>query len=171
MKFFTLLIAALILFCNPSFADVYAHPATLEQISKSIPTPQNIKCKFRQEKKLINIEKPLVSGGEFEFIQGEGVFFHTTYPIETTFNYTNQNYKQINDILKAISNKKYSKLEKDFKFFYLKEAENWTLGMKPKKTSSANDFINSISISGNDFINQIQILQTNGNETTIWFTK
>jgi len=171
MKFFCLLFIIFLLFCNSAFAEVYEHPATLEVIVKTIPEPGNIKCKFKQEKSLQNLEKPLVSGGEFEFIKNKGVVFHTTYPINSTVDYTNKNYKQINDIVNAISTKKYSKLEKDFNFYYANEAENWILGMKPKKNSAANDYITAITISGSDIIKRINILQTNGNETTIWFTK
>lgn len=152
-------------------ADVYDHPISLKTLSTEIPNMGSIKCKFRQEKHLQNIDKPLVSSGDFEFIENRGVYFYTQYPIKSTVDYTNKNYKQINEVVKAISTKKYSRLDKDFEFFYEKKNASWNLGMKPRRNSEAYNFISSITINGTDYINKISILQTNGNKTILWFTK
>lgn len=161
----------IICFYNVAYADVFSQPASLGTIVQQIPKPQNIKCKFKQEKHLQNISKPIVSGGDFEFVENKGVYFHTRYPVQTEIDYTNKNYKQINDVITAISNKKYSRLEKEFNFFYSKDGLKWILGMKPKTKSAASGYISAITISGKDYITQISITQTNGNKTVIWFTK
>ena len=173
MKSFNLIFTAIIflLFCNPTFADVFEHPATLNNISNQIPKMGSIQCKYKQEKYLQNISKPIVSAGDFKFVENEGVYFYATYPIKSTVDYTNKNYKEINDIVRAISTKKFSRLEKEFDFFYTNKSNQWTLGMKPKKSSAAANYISSITISGEDYIRQINIKQTNGNKTAIWFTK
>ncbi len=158
-------------FLGISFANVYDYPDSLENISKKIPKMESIKCKFRQEKTMPNTLKPLVSSGYFEFIKDKGVYFHTTYPIKSEVNYTNKNYKQINEVINAVSAKKYSKLEKEFSFFYETSSNFWTLGMKPKKDSNAFDYISSITLEGSSYIQKISLTQTNGNKTTIWFTK
>lgn len=150
-------------------ADVFEYPTKINTIQ--LPELSNIKCKFRQEKTIMGISKPLVSSGSFEFIKNKGVYFYTTYPIKSTVDYTNKNYKQINDIMKAISSKKYNILEKDFNFYYTKQNSNWTLGLKPKQKSSVKNYVASILITGNDYIHQITIKQTNGNKTIIWFSK
>lgn len=155
----------------PVLADVYEHPAPLSNIAEQIPEMGSIKCKFKQEKSIQNISKPLVSEGDFEFVKDRGVYFNTTYPIKSAVNYTNKNYKQINDIVNAISAKKYQRLEKEFNFYFLGKSNNWTLGLKPKQNSSVKDYISSITIQGSDYINQINVVQTNGNKTVIWFTK
>ena len=160
-----------ILFSIQTFADVYEHPISLKTLSAEIPKMGSIKCKFRQEKHLQNIAKPLISNGDFEFIEDQGVYFYTKYPIKSTVDYTNKNYKQINEVVNAISTKKYSRLEKEFEFFYEKEGSSWNLCMKPKKNSDAYNFILSITINGTDYINKISIQQTNGNKTILWFTK
>ena len=131
----------------------------------------SIKCKFRQEKHLQNIAKPLISSGNFEFVENKGVYFYTLHPIQSTASYTNKNYKQINDIVNAISAKKYSRLEKEFNFYYEESSDEWTLGLKPKKNSNAYNYISSITIEGSDYISKIDIRQTNGNKTVLWFTK
>lgn len=153
------------------FADVYDNPVKLQTISAQIPDMKSLKCKFKQEKYINNIQKPLVSSGDFEFVEGKGVYFHTTYPIDSTADYTNKNYKQINDVVNAIQSKKYSPLEKNFSFYFEQNDKDWTLGMKPKENSNTSGFISNITVTGSDYIKQIIIKQSNGNKTVIWFTK
>ena len=160
----------LVLSC-PVLADVYNSPSDIESISKQIPEMENIKCKFKQEKYLQNISKPLISSGNFEFIKDKGVYFNTSYPVQSTVDYTNKNYKQINDIINAITLKKYSKLDKEFNFYYEGNINNWSLGMKPKQNSNTYNYISFITINGSDYINKIVFQQTNGNKTILWFIK
>lgn len=152
-------------------ANVYEYPANLNDIFTKMPKIESIKCKFKQEKHMQNIQKPLVSSGDFEFVENKGVYFHTKYPIQTENNYTNEKYKQINDIICAISKKKYSGLEKEFDFYFQGNSNNWSLGLKPKKATQAFNYIKSITLQGDDYIHQITIEQTNGNKTLLWFTK
>lgn len=171
MKKISILFFIIFLFCSFCSAEVFDNKKDLSYITKQIPEFGSIKCKFKQEKHLKNVQRPLISGGDFEFKKNEGVYFYTTYPIQSTTNYTNKNYKQINEIINGISAKKYSKLEKEFDFYFDSIGENWTLGLKPKKESSAFDYITSIKIDGSDYIKRIVISQKNGNETVLWFTK
>ena len=164
-------VISLLFVTSPVFANVYDSPTNLESISKHVPKMGSIKCKFKQEKYLKNIEKPLVSFGDFEFAEKNGVYFYTKYPVQSTVDYTNKNYKQINDIVNAVSTKKYSKLEKEFNFYYEKNSEKWSLGLKPKKSSNAYNYVSAITIDGTDYIHKISIQQTNGNMTVLWFTK
>lgn len=171
MKRISIIIFSLLFFSQSVLADVYNSPSGLENISKHIPKMGSIKCKFRQEKYLKNIEKPLVSTGDFEFAENKGVYFYTKYPVQSTVDYTNKSYKQINDVVNAVSTKKYSRLEKEFDFFFEGNSDKWSLGMKPKKSSNAYNYISSIKIDGTNYINKISIVQTNGNKTVLWFTK
>lgn len=153
------------------WANVYDYPLSLEYISERLPKLESIRCTFKQEKYLNNIQKPIVSGGDFEFIKDDGVYFNTKYPVQTKTNYTNKNYQQINAIIKAISSKRYSKIEKEFQFYYEGNLSDWTFGLRPQKTSASFDYISTITVSGKDYINKIEIVQTNGNRTVIWFKK
>lgn len=175
MKIFKLLIFMFFLFYSGIFsfalAAVYNNSVSLSNISSQIPELKDIRCKFKQEKFLQNISKPLVSSGDFEFVKNKGVYFYTTYPIKSTVGYTNRNYKQINDIIKAVSSKKYSEIDKEFNCFFLKTENIWTLGLRPKPTSNLKNYINTITVKGSDYIQEIEISQTNGNKTLIWFTK
>lgn len=171
MKKYSFIIILALLLSAPVKAQVYDYPAKLEYISKIIPKIGSTKCKFKQEKYLKNISSPLVSGGDFEFVENKGVYFYTRYPFQSTIDYTNKNYRQINDIINAISSKKYSKLEREFQFYFEGNSANWSLGMKPKKNSNAYNYISYITVNGSDIISMINIQQTNGNKTIIWFTK
>lgn len=171
MKKLNIILLLFFFFACQAFADVYNSPSNLENISKHIPKLGSIKCNFRQAKYLQNIPKPLISSGDFEFIPNKGIYFYTLQPVKSTFDYTNKNYKQINDIINAISTKKYSRLENEFNFYYEGNINKWTLGMKPKKTSNVCNYLSSITIYGTDYINEIIIIQTNGSKTVLWFTK
>ncbi|MBQ9245129.1 hypothetical protein IJ182_02550 [bacterium] len=169
-KFYSLILT-IVFSVTGAFASVFEHPAKISDISDKIPKFESINCSFKQEKKLKNIEKPLISEGNFSFVKDKGVYFETLIPIKSTVSYTNKDYKQINDIVLAISKRKYSKLDNEFEFFFINSDNIWELGLRPKKTSNTEDFINSIYITGSDYINKINIDLKNGNNTTIWFTK
>ena len=171
MKKFSLLLLSFVLFTNLVYADLFSSQHSLESISKKIPEIHSIKCNFKQEKHLNNISKTLVSSGDFEFIENKGVIFYTKFPFESVTDYTDKGYKQVNDIIKAISSKRFNRIEKEFDFYYETNGTNWSLGMKPKSSSSAANYISSIIIEGTDYINKITINQMNGNKTFIWFTK
>ena len=153
------------------FADINAHKQSLENISKQLPKLESIKCNFKQEKYFKNVQNPVVSVGQFEFIKGYGVSFTTIYPIKSKTDYTNKNYKQINDVINAITSKKYSKIEKEFDFYFEKNSQNIELVIRPKTNSQSADFISSITLFIKDYIQKIEIKQTNGNKTVLWFTK
>ncbi len=153
------------------FADVWENQVQIENITAKLPEIKSIKCKFRQEKLLPDIEKPILSSGDFEFIENNGVYFYTTYPVKYTVDYTNKNYKQINDIIRAISEKKYKKLEKEFNFYFQENKPNWIVGLKPDENQKTADFLYSILIEGSDYIQKIKIEMHNGSSTTLWFEK
>lgn len=165
-KIFTLIL--LLFLTSPVFAGLYDKEETLNNISKKIPALGNISCKFRQEKQTSNIV--LKSSGDFVFDKAKGVTFYTTYPIKSTTSYSAREYRQINSVITAISNKSYSRLEKDFKFYFTKQGDIWTLALMPKQTSQAYNYLKTIEITGGDKkINKIMILTCDKTKTTIWF--
>lgn len=170
LKFFYILFTVLILFLsrNLVFANVFDNKVYLESIINQLPEVKSIKCKFSQEKILPNIEKPLISSGDFEFIENKGVYFYTYYPVKSTIDYTNKNYKQINDIINALSSKKYKRIEKEFDFYFEKKDKKKILGLKPK--NEAAQFIDFILIEGDNSIQKIKIQMVNGATTNILFT-
>lgn len=165
-KIFILIL--LLFLTSPVFAGLYDKEGSLNNISKNIPALNNISCKFRQEKQTSNIV--LKSSGDFVFDKAKGVTFYTTYPIKSTTSYSTREYRQINSVITAISNNSYSRLEKDFKFYFQKENDIWTLALMPKQTSQAYNYLKTIEITGGtEKINKIMILTCDKTRTTIWF--
>lgn len=161
-------ILILLFLTSPVFAGLYDKEEFLNNISKNIPALNNISCKFRQEKQTSNIV--LKSSGDFVFDKAKGVTFYTTYPIKSTTSYSTREYRQINNVITAISNKSYSRLEKDFKFYFQKENDIWTLALMPKQTSQAYNYLKTIEITGGvEKINKIMILTCDKTRTIIWF--
>ncbi len=173
MKLFNLFLIFLLV-CSGVYAEVFDKPSDIGTIKSSIPKLKDIKCKFKQEKHIQGLTKTLISGGDFEFKKGSegGIYFYTTYPIKSTVEYSSRNYKQINDIINAISTGKYSKLERNFEFYYEGTIEGWTFGLKPKVNSGAYNYLDFIKVEGkSDLIQKIDITQKNSNRTEIWFTE
>lgn len=137
---------------------------SLKKIADEIPAYDSVKCKFRQEKQISDMV--LKSSGNFVFEKGKGVTFYTTYPIKSTTAYTTREYKQINNIINAISNKNYSRLEKEFEFYFDKPI----LTLKPKSVSPAFNYLKAIEIqTGKTKIDKITILTCDNTKTTIYF--
>lgn len=156
--------------CSASAAS-NLQKAQVSSFINKIPEFNSISCKFKQEKIIKGSTKPLISGGNFKFIKEKGVYFETLYPIKSTVSYTNKEYKQINDIITAISNKKYKALEESFDFYFAKENSDWVLLLKPKTSAQAGKYISSIQIEGEDTVKKIIIISKDGSKTTQWFQK
>lgn len=148
-------------------ASVFEHEASLDKIANELPELKSIECKFIQEKQFSNLV--LKSSGDFTFEKGKGVIFYTTYPVKSVTSYTSREYRQINNVITAISNKSYSRLQKDFKFFFEKKEKGWTLALMPKQDTSAYNYLKSIEINGRENIDKIVILTCDKTKTTIWF--
>lgn len=164
------IILLLFSFCiiSSAYANVFEHPQSLKNIT--MPSLNDINCKFKQEKVIKSSNIILKSSGDFSFEKNKGVVFYTTYPVKSVSSYTSKEYKQINSIISAISNKSYSRLERDFKFFYEKNDANWTLGLIPKENTQVYNYLKSIEIVGNQkMITKMIILPVDLNKTTIWF--
>ena len=153
-------------------AGVFEHGQKLENIINKIPSFGNTECRFYQEKFMESSQITLKSSGDFKYEKDKGVTFYTTEPIKSTVSYTSREYRQINNIINAISNKSYSKIEKDFKFYFTQNAQEWALGMTPKKESPSYNYLKSIEIEGNqNMITKMIIISADGVRTTIWFKK
>ena len=153
------------------FANVFDHPQKLSTISNNLPELNSINCKFKQEKTFPNSNVKLNSSGNFKFIKNQGIVFYTTYPTNFVTTYNSSEYKQINDIINAISTKSYSKIERIFQFYYEKNNNIWSLGLIPKPTHPCAKYLYSIEIYGTTYINKIVITTKSSGKTTIWFSK
>lgn len=171
-KIFLIFIFLFSLNCSV-MANVFDHPQNLSAISSQIPELRNTKCYFTQEKTMPNSNVKIKSSGVFIFDKDKGVIFNTTYPTTFTTSYTSSEYKQINDVFKALSNKSYSKIEKMFNFYFYRNNNEWQLGFKPKSGYPASKYLASIEISGDYSRTRMMMIikNTNSMKTTIWFKK
>lgn len=166
-----LIFSILFLTSCSAIAGVFDHPQKLSEIFPQLPDLNSVNCKFKQEKILPNATVPLRSSGDFQFIKEKGIVFKTIYPIESTTSYNAAEFKQINEVINAISNKSYSKIENIFDFYFTKNGENWTLGFKPKKSHQSAKYLAYVQIEGKTDIAKIIIKMKNSTETTIRFYK
>lgn len=153
------------------FANVFNHPQKLAVIANNLPELNNISCKFQQEKTFNNSNVKIYSSGDFNFIKNKGITFHTTYPTDFVTSYNSSEYKQINDIINAISTKSYSKIEKVFQFYFENTNNTWCLGLIPKQNHQCAKYLSSIEIQGAQYIKKIVITTKNSGKTTIRFNK
>ena len=173
---------AVFIFCffilktEASAADVFNHPAAAQTAAAQMPEFESTKCKFKQNKYMTASKINLVSGGNFQFVKDEGVSFETTYPIHSETSYTTSNNKNINAIVKAIINKNFSYIEKNFEIYYMKTGTlNWILALKPKVNSPLIRDMKYLIITGETkntrgIITKI-VISTENNTTTISFTQ
>ena len=109
------MLLSLSLACNAN--DVLNYPSSAKSVTKILPEFIDTSCQFQQEKIMKtgpNTEVKLQSGGDFKFIKTQGVVFDTTYPVQSSVSYTSEQNKQIEAIVKALSDKNYAYLEKNF---------------------------------------------------------
>lgn len=160
-----------VVFCQYATASVFDHPQKLAVITKELPELNSINCRFKQEKTFPNSNVKINSLGNFKFVKGKEIVFITTYPTNMITTYNTSEYRQINDIITAISTKSYSKIEKIFTFYFQKSNNSWNLGLIPKQTHSCAKYLRSIEIQGASYITKIVIITKNSGTTTIWFNK
>lgn len=161
----------IVLCCQCASANVFEHPQKLSVITTKLPELNNINCKFKQEKTFPNSGVKINSSGNFKFNKNKGIVFHTTYPTDFVTTYNSSEYRQINDIINAISTKSYSKIEKIFQFYFETTNNIWHLGLVPKKNHQCSKYLNSIEIQGTNYITKIIISTKTSGKTTIWFNK
>lgn len=172
--FFALLLFAT--FQNAFASDIFNHPISAEDASKKMPVFGNKTCKFTQNKYLTSSKINLTSGGNFRFIKDKGVNFETTYPIKAQNSYTTADNKQVNSIVKAVVNKNFSYIEKNFDLYYMTiNSSQWIFALKPKAKSPLNKSLKSLHITGENINNTgiitKMVISTENNTTTISFTQ
>lgn len=169
MKKVFILICTILFAESCVFADVFSHPANIENVK--FPDFETVSCKFTQTKTIPNSSSALKSGGDFRFVKGKGVIFETDYPLQMITTYTSDENKRISNIIESINKKNYSYMNQNFNVFYEKKESNWILALKPKKDSKINSHINSIIIEGAKYINKLDINTLKNGSTKINFTE
>ena len=162
------LIIIMFLGISSAFAGVFdSKTKSISEFISQIPEISDINCKFSQTKTFKESGLVLKSSGNFEFKKNKSVTFYTNYPVKTVNSYKVDDYTQINSIINAVSSKSYSKLEKEFEFYFEKQKNYWALGLKPKVKSKAYNYIKSIEIEGQNSISKMTIINKDETKTEI----
>lgn len=171
--FFISLCSVMLLAHSAAADSVLNHKITAKQAADKLPEFSDAACRFTQEKSVKNSstgEVTLKSGGNFKFEKANGVTFETTYPVKSVSSYTTEQNKHVSSIVKALANKNYTYLEKNFDIYYLPSANNrWELALKPKKDSKAAAALKLINIKGQNGIDNM-VIDTQNSKTTINYT-
>ena len=154
--------------------SVFSYKTTAENAAKNTPAFESTSCKFSQEKLMKSSNMTLKSGGNFKFIKDKGVIFETTYPIQSTASYTSGQNKVVNRVIKSITNKDYSYLEKNFDLYHMNTKTGWVLALTPKAGGQLQGEMKNIQIfgtntNGKGHINKI-IIDATSIKTTQTFT-
>ncbi len=170
MKFLRLFFVFLLFLFSKAFANVFDYPSSASKINNELKL-SDVRLRFEQKRTFKNVDKPVVSSGDFVFLKDRGAYFYTKFPVEATLEYTRQTNKQANDIINAVMRGQFDKIENVFALFYYKENSKWKLGLKPKNNAQAAEYLSDMQIYGENYITQIIINFKNGNKTEIWFKK
>lgn len=173
-KFLFILLTAFVLNAACVYADsILNHKSSAEQAAAQLPEFNDAACKFTQEKTMKNTGNKdiiLKSSGNFKFEKARGITFETLSPVKSVSSYTSAQNKQISSIIKAIANKNYSYLEKNFDIYLQKTGQNnWELALKPKKENKASAQLKLINIKGQKVINNM-VIDTLNSKTSINYT-
>lgn len=173
-KLFLILVFTFVLTSVSVYADsVFNHNVSAKYVAENLPAFSDSSCKFTQEKSMRNNstgEIKLKSGGNFKFEKDKGVTFETLYPVKSVSSYTSAQNKQVSSIIKAIANKNYTYLERNFDIYFQKNnAKVWELALKPKKDNKASAQLKSITIKGQRVI-EYMVIDTLNSKTSIHYT-
>lgn len=173
-KLFFILVFMFVLTSVSVYADsVFNHKVSAKYVAENLPAFSDSSCKFTQEKSMRNNstgEIKLKSGGNFKFEKDKGVTFETLYPVKSVSSYTSAQNKQVSSIIKAIANKNYTYLERNFDIYFQKNnTKDWELALKPKKDNKASAQLKSITIKAQRVI-EYMVIDTLNSKTSIHYT-
>lgn len=177
--------------------EVFAHPQTAAQLLQGplaqpaahLRDAQVLRGKFVYRKYLKEIPQPLLSRGEFTFVKGAGIDWHTREPFDSDFVLTASGMKQIDDgkttlqmnasdqpavrvvahIFLALLSLDVNALQNSFNLFGAQQAKQWQIGLKPTVPAIAAVFSDAI-VTGSGDVESLLLREANGDRTEIDFS-
>jgi len=194
-----LLIGVLLLGMGATHADeVFNHAQTAPQLlqgpllqpSSSLRDASVMRGKFVFKKFLSEIPKPLTSRGNFVFVKGMGVDWHTREPFDSDFILTASGMKQIDagqttmqmnaseqpavrviaQIFLSLLSLDVKALENSFSLYGIQQGKQWQVGLKPTVPAIAAVFRDAL-ISGSTQVEKLTLHDANGDRTEIEFAE
>ncbi|MDH5736720.1 MAG: outer membrane lipoprotein carrier protein LolA [Gammaproteobacteria bacterium] len=138
---------------------------------------------FRQEQLMPDIEEPIISTGNFIFVDSLGIYWHVTNPAEfsTSFlspqndfrvNHSPQQPKavqRVGQMLVSFLSGDTKEISRLFDMSLIETAGSWTAELRPKRRSVKKHLL-LITLTGDEAIRKIILTSKDNNQTTIDFS-
>lgn len=172
--------------------DLYSKPVSSEQLAQlfagrfqSLQQAQAMSGNFVQKKKLSGITRPLSSTGDFLFVRGRGIRWHTLSPFDSDFVLTAKQMvvkesgsvamrlqtaeqpglRLVSDIFLAMFALDFKALGTHFSL-YVADGKSWQIGLAPQD-ASLKTVATRITLAGSDRVDQVLLEDAHGDRTEI----
>jgi hypothetical protein len=176
-----------------SAADPFAHAVTDEsQLRAALAEPaakllkaQVLRGEFKHSRYLREIPRPLMATGDFTFVRGLGICWHTRQPFDSIVILTEAGIVQTDEggapqqiaageqpvrfiakIFMALFTLDIASLRHDFDLYGGKQDDRWTIGLKPRTKAIAGVF-SQATVTGAVDVEQVVLTDARGDRTVI----
>ncbi len=166
-----------------------AHATSLDDVKARVTLKDSQRGEFRQEKRIANLSKPLVSSGEFIYLKDKGLLWQIGKPYASDAIITGETliqrvkgktivrvdaksqpgYSAVSRIFMALVGSDWGVLEQDFTIIAKVEGKHWQLELTPKRGLFAS-FAKTLTLSGSTALSQLDIAEKNGDSTHYTFS-
>lgn len=166
-----------------------AHAALLDEVKARVTLKDSQRGEFRQEKRIANLSKPLVSSGEFIYLKDKGLLWQIAKPYPSDAIITGETliqrvkgktivrvdaksqpgYSAVSRIFMALVGSDWGALEQDFTISGKVDGKNWQLELTPKGGLFAS-FAKTLTLTGSTALTQLNIAEKNGDSTHYTFS-
>ena len=163
---------------------------SVDDLQTILNTPEKLSGQFSQEKYLAAVDTSLKSSGTFAYVAGQKIAWHTLTPIENTLTLTpsqiisTQNGQQtsilesqnnpvvqiFSDLFFGVMTADWDLLQAYFNIEVSISEEQWQAELTPSDANIA-QVINQVTLSGTDLLQQVELMEVNGNSTSIQFSE
>jgi hypothetical protein len=158
-----------------------ADPQLLALVADQLVTGQALQGRFKQEKSLPFLTRPLLSSGDFSLSDDSGLRWRVSEPVVSVMTVTKDGVK-LNDqavkdrgvgelmdqLMRAFMSGNLSTLKRTFIASGELDNESWHLSLTPRSVFMKSA-LTSIDVRGADFLQQLIIVESSGSTTGIHF--
>ncbi|WP_373976317.1 outer membrane lipoprotein carrier protein LolA [Chitinibacter sp. SCUT-21] len=168
---------------------LHTNAALLDDVKARVTFKDAQRGEFRQEKRIANLSKPLISSGSFVYVKDKGLLWQIAKPYASDAIITGDTlvqrvqgktivrvdaqsqpgYSAVSRIFMALVGSDWAVLERDFAISGKVDGKNWQLELKPKGGLFAS-FAKTLTLSGSNAISQLDIAEKNGDSTHYTFS-
>jgi len=173
-------------------AELFSQPATPEVVARELRAnfqelqgAHGLRGHFTQRKQLAGIARPLTSGGEFLFVRGRGILWHTTAPFDSEFVLTARQMvvtesgsvalrmqtaehpalRLVSDLFLALFALDFDALGRHFDLFFA-PGKAWRIGLVPRDPA-LRTVATRIELTGKNVVSSVVLEDAHGDRTEI----